>query len=106
MSFRVEYKRPAGTTMFQRNVRFHVDITCATPSQDTNQNGNIDKIINIDKPTIYCITFTLISGTKPIDILILNFIIFDFSIFILSFFIVHFSLFPQVLFVGSKEYVM
>lgn len=91
MSFRVEYKRPAGTTMFQRNVRFHVDITCATPSQDTNQNGNIDKTINIDKPTIYCITFTLISGTKPIDFFILNFIIFDFSIFISLF--LHCSLF-------------
>lgn len=80
MSFRVEYKRPAGTTMFQRNVRFHVDITCATPSQDTNQNGNIDKIINIDKPTIYCITFTLISGTKSICFLfqILLYLTFNF----------------------------
>ncbi|KAL1430547.1 hypothetical protein MTO96_014978 [Rhipicephalus appendiculatus] len=27
MSFRVEYKRPGSTTMFQRNVRFHVDIS-------------------------------------------------------------------------------
>jgi BR serine/threonine kinase len=60
MSFRVEYKRPGGTAMFQRNVRLHVDITCATPPQESNTNGNIEK--NGDKPTIYCITFTLISG--------------------------------------------
>jgi len=62
MSFRVEYKRPGGTAMFQRNVRFHVDITCATPPQENTTNGNLDK--NGDKPTIYCITFTLISGNK------------------------------------------
>jgi hypothetical protein len=62
MSFRVEYKRPGGTAMFQRNVRFHVDITCATPPQESNTNGNIEK--NGDKPTIYCITFTLISGKQ------------------------------------------
>ncbi|XP_054165364.1 serine/threonine-protein kinase BRSK2-like isoform X2 [Oppia nitens] len=60
MSFRVEYKRPGGTAMFQRNVRFHVDITCATPPADNQTNGSLD--ISADKPTIYCITFTLISG--------------------------------------------
>ncbi|CAG2163308.1 unnamed protein product [Oppiella nova] len=60
MSFRVEFKRPGSTAMFQRNVRFHVDITCATPPADNATNGSIDK--TTDKPTIYCITFTLISG--------------------------------------------
>ena len=53
--------------MFQRNVRFHVDITCATPPADNNStNGSLDK--SSDKPTIYCITFTLISGKNYFEI--------------------------------------
>ena len=71
MSFRVEFKRPGGTAMFQRNVRFHVDITCATPPADTNgtngTNGSLDT--SSDKPTIYCITFTLISGNKLLSVI-------------------------------------
>ncbi|CAL1279421.1 unnamed protein product [Larinioides sclopetarius] len=52
MSFRVEYRRPGGPSMFQRNVRFHADITSAAGPQD----------INSGSPGVYCISFTLISG--------------------------------------------
>ena len=38
-SFRVEYKRGVGTTVFQRNVRFHVDINLATPGALCNQEN-------------------------------------------------------------------
>ncbi|GFV63279.1 hypothetical protein TNCV_1520981 [Trichonephila clavipes] len=53
MSFRVEYRRPGGPSMFQRNVRFHADITSAAGPQDINSVGS---------PGVYCISFTLISG--------------------------------------------
>ncbi|XP_054719841.1 serine/threonine kinase SAD-1-like [Uloborus diversus] len=53
MSFRVEYRRPGGTSVFQRNVRFHVDITSAAGPQDIHSVGS---------PGVYCISFTLISG--------------------------------------------
>ncbi|RWS10811.1 serine/threonine-protein kinase BRSK2-like protein, partial [Dinothrombium tinctorium] len=67
-SFRVDYKRPGGTSMFQRNVRFHVDITIATPGVAHNHNENSNPTTNgstdqnSEKPKIYCITFTLMSG--------------------------------------------
>ncbi|GIX81923.1 hypothetical protein CDAR_558981 [Caerostris darwini] len=53
MSFRVEYRRPGGPSMFQRNVRFHADITSAAGPQDINSVGS---------PGVYCISFTLLSG--------------------------------------------
>lgn len=56
MSFRVEYKRPSSTTMFQRNVRFHVDISIVGDGSP-NGGGALD-----NKPAVYCISFTLISG--------------------------------------------
>ncbi|XP_037569422.1 serine/threonine-protein kinase BRSK2-like [Dermacentor silvarum] len=56
MSFRVEYKRPGSTTMFQRNVRFHVDISIVG---DGSPNGGAS---HDSKPSVYCISFTLISG--------------------------------------------
>lgn len=82
-SFRVEFKRPGGSAMFQRNVRFHVDINAATPVVVTHApangsaghengngttaspapNGNSDQNNSApDKATIYCLTFTLVSG--------------------------------------------
>ena len=52
MSFRVEYKRgTTGPTMFQRQVRFQVDIS--TISKQTSDNS---------KDYLFAITFTLISG--------------------------------------------
>ncbi|GIY21318.1 hypothetical protein CEXT_565051 [Caerostris extrusa] len=51
MSFRVEYRRPGGPSMFQRNVRFHADITSAAGPQDINSVGS---------PGVYCISFTLL----------------------------------------------
>lgn len=54
MSFRVEYRRPGGTSVFQRNVRFHVEITSAAGPQDS--------ITSVGSPGVYCISFTLISG--------------------------------------------
>lgn len=51
MSFRVEYKRgSAGPAMFQRHVRFQVDISIIT------------KQIENAKEHLYAITFTLLSG--------------------------------------------
>lgn len=52
MSFRVEYKRgTTGPTMFQRQVRFQVDIS------------TISKQTSDCKDYLFAITFTLISGT-------------------------------------------
>lgn len=66
MSFRVEYKRPGGPTMFQRNIRFHVDITAvsAGPISEVSHaaTNGLDRFNNGDKPSVYCISFTLISG--------------------------------------------
>lgn len=54
VSFRVEYKRAtAGPAMFQRQVRFQVDIS--TISKQTDQSGGV-------KEHLYAITFTLLSG--------------------------------------------
>src|SRR5699024_4877398 len=65
MSFRLDYRRPGGTTsnLFQRNIRLQVDITCATPpsNESSTPSPNFDST-PLDRPTIYCITFTLLSG--------------------------------------------
>lgn len=54
MSFRVEYKRGStGPAMFQRQVRFQVDISAIT--KQTGDNS---------KEHLYAITFTLLSGKK------------------------------------------
>ncbi|XP_046898245.1 LOW QUALITY PROTEIN: serine/threonine-protein kinase BRSK2-like [Hypomesus transpacificus] len=49
-SFRAEYKSSAGPTMFQKPVRFQVDITYTESTAATRDNG------------IYSVTFTLLSG--------------------------------------------
>lgn len=52
MSFRVEYKRGStGPAMFQRHVRFQVDISTITKQSGDNT-----------KEHLYAITFTLLSG--------------------------------------------
>ncbi|XP_067135494.1 serine/threonine-protein kinase BRSK2-like isoform X1 [Centruroides vittatus] len=65
MSFRVEYKRPGGPAMFQRNVRFHVDITLVSGDGDSvelSSTPSSDKVEGGESPAVYCISFTLISG--------------------------------------------
>ncbi|XP_058484982.1 serine/threonine-protein kinase BRSK2-like isoform X12 [Solea solea] len=49
-SFRAEYKSTAGPTVFQKPVKFQVDITFTESSGATKENG------------IYSVTFTLLSG--------------------------------------------
>uniref|UniRef100_V9KF17 BR serine/threonine-protein kinase 2-like protein n=1 Tax=Callorhinchus milii TaxID=7868 RepID=V9KF17_CALMI len=49
-SFRAEYKSMAGPTVFQKAVKFQVDITYAEGSEVSRENG------------IYSVTFTLMSG--------------------------------------------
>ncbi|KAM4596348.1 serine/threonine-protein kinase BRSK2-like isoform 6-T6 [Fundulus diaphanus] len=49
-SFRAEYKSTAGPTVFQKPVKFQVDITYSESSGATKENG------------IYSVTFTLLSG--------------------------------------------
>uniref|UniRef100_A0A3B4FPW8 Serine/threonine-protein kinase BRSK2-like n=1 Tax=Pundamilia nyererei TaxID=303518 RepID=A0A3B4FPW8_9CICH len=49
-SFRAEYKSTAGPTVFQKPVKFQVDITYTESTSATKENG------------IYSVTFTLISG--------------------------------------------
>ncbi|XP_044735568.1 serine/threonine-protein kinase BRSK1 [Chrysoperla carnea] len=70
MSFRVEYKRGStGPAMFQRHVRFQVDISTistANKSQNTtpgsgSPNNTINTVEN-NKDYLYAITFTLLSG--------------------------------------------
>uniref|UniRef100_A0A8C2ABI9 BR serine/threonine kinase 2 n=1 Tax=Cyprinus carpio TaxID=7962 RepID=A0A8C2ABI9_CYPCA len=50
MSFRAEYKSTAGPTVFQKPVKFQVDITYTESAAATKENG------------IYSVTFTLLSG--------------------------------------------
>ncbi|XP_040899887.1 serine/threonine-protein kinase BRSK2-like [Toxotes jaculatrix] len=49
-SFRAEYKSSAGPTVFQKPVKFQVDITYTESTSATKENG------------IYSVTFTLLSG--------------------------------------------
>ncbi|XP_056134498.1 serine/threonine-protein kinase BRSK2-like [Lampris incognitus] len=49
-SFRAEYKSTAGPTVFQKPVKFQVDITYSESTSATKENG------------IYSVTFTLLSG--------------------------------------------
>uniref|UniRef100_A0A3P8VGJ0 BR serine/threonine kinase 2 n=1 Tax=Cynoglossus semilaevis TaxID=244447 RepID=A0A3P8VGJ0_CYNSE len=49
-SFRAEYKSTAGPTVFQKPVKFQVDITYTESAAATKENG------------IYSVTFTLLSG--------------------------------------------
>ena len=51
-SFRAEYKSTAGPTVFQKPVKFQVDITYTENTGATKENG------------IYSVTFTLLSGTS------------------------------------------
>lgn len=58
-SFRAEYKSTAGPTVFQKPVKFQVDITYTESTAATKENG------------IYSVTFTLLSGmahTKRLSI--------------------------------------
>ncbi|XP_034745974.1 serine/threonine-protein kinase BRSK2-like [Etheostoma cragini] len=55
-SFRAEYKSTAGPTVFQKPVKFQVDITYTESTSATKDNG------------IYSVTFTLLSGKHhPLD---------------------------------------
>lgn len=60
MSFRVEYKRNAtGPTMFQRQVRFQVDISAIGKQPP-----------DCTKDYLFAITFTLLSGeSKSVEVL-------------------------------------
>ncbi|GFR83976.1 serine/threonine-protein kinase BRSK2 [Elysia marginata] len=49
-TFRGEYRRGGGSSMFSRNVRFQVDISPAPGERDTAS------------ATTFCLTFTLVSG--------------------------------------------
>lgn len=51
-SFRAEYKSTAGPTVFQKPVKFQVDITYTESTSATKENG------------IYSVTFTLLSGEE------------------------------------------
>uniref|UniRef100_A0AAQ5XBP1 Protein kinase domain-containing protein n=1 Tax=Amphiprion ocellaris TaxID=80972 RepID=A0AAQ5XBP1_AMPOC len=51
-SFRAEYKSTAGPTVFQKPVKFQVDITYTESTSATKENG------------IYSVTFTLLSGRQ------------------------------------------
>lgn len=56
-SFRAEYKSTAGPTVFQKPVKFQVDITYTESTAATKENG------------IYSVTFILLSGLEePIEI--------------------------------------
>lgn len=81
MSFRVEFKRPSGTSsMFQRSVKLQIDIAPASSSMNTAYNPpkassqlSADNGASSSTPnaaasrtgsfrSVYCLTFTLISG--------------------------------------------
>lgn len=59
-SFRAEYKASGGPSVFQKPVRFQVDISSSegpepSPRRDSSGGGGI-----------YSVTFTLISGKRPL----------------------------------------
>lgn len=54
-SFRAEYKATGGPAVFQKPVKFQVDITYTEGGEAQKENG------------IYSVTFTLLSG-KPADL--------------------------------------
>lgn len=74
MSFRVEFRRPSGTSsMFQRNVKLQIDIAPANSSTQTHvltKNSQLtpgSEAASMSNRTgsfrsVYCLTFTLISG--------------------------------------------
>lgn len=80
MSFRVEFKRPSGTSsMFQRSVKLQIDIASAGSSLSTTHHsttGYMNKNMQLSAGghhgsvnnragsfrSVYCLTFTLISG--------------------------------------------
>lgn len=79
MSFRVEFKRPSGTSsMFQRSVKLQIDIASAGSSLSTTHHSNTGYMnkssqLSAGYPgginnrtnsfrSVYCLTFTLISG--------------------------------------------
>lgn len=72
MSFRVEFKRPSGTSsMFQRNVKLQIDIEPANSStqaslmsKNSHLSANSEATSNRAGSfrSVYCLTFTLISG--------------------------------------------
>lgn len=53
-SFRAEYKASGGPAVFQKPVRFQVDITYTEGGEAQKENG------------IYSVTFTLLSGETPL----------------------------------------
>lgn len=78
MSFRVEYKRGStGPAMFQRHVRFQVDIsTISTANKVSNPTpGTGNTITDNNKDYLYAITFTLLSGTlvQILEIMVVTF---------------------------------
>lgn len=74
MSFRVEFRRPAGTSsMFQRNVKLQIDIAPANSSTQTHFLSKNSQLTPGSEAasmsnrsgsfrSVYCLTFTLISG--------------------------------------------
>lgn len=56
-SFRAEYKATGGPAVFQKPVKFQVDITYTEGGEAQKENG------------IYSVTFTLLSG-KPADLVV------------------------------------
>lgn len=80
MSFRVEFKRPSGTSsMFQRSVKLQIDIAPASSSMNNSNNQPTSNSSSATSPSgrttenpasransfrsVYCLTFTLISGS-------------------------------------------
>lgn len=61
-SFRAEYKSTAGPAVFQKPVKFQVDITYTESTSATKENG------------IYSVTFTLLSGSYTSLTVVLVFI--------------------------------
>ena len=53
-SFRAEYRRSSGSSMFTRNVKFQVDIAAPPKSEADSE------------PKMHCVTFTLLSGKLDI----------------------------------------
>lgn len=65
MSFKVEYKRSSsGPAMFQRHVRFNVDIAAIGQQETKGERG-------AELDVLYAITFVLIAGEYSFDYYIL-----------------------------------
>lgn len=72
-SFRAEYKSSGGSSVFQKPVKFQVDIAFSEGERERERDRGKEKEDKRDMG-IYSVTFTLISGTELIEVYAIKFV--------------------------------